>query len=147
MDYDAAMPELSERSDGFAHRYLMRCSCGGVSPISAENYYAEMTRQAHMPCRHCHGTIHFGPAVAALRDPSDPALDNEKINRLAWYHTSKTAVWPSATYANDHRAALEEMARRFRLHPEHAVEPHLDKALHVGTYEAAIENMLRRMHD
>jgi hypothetical protein len=67
---------------------------------------------------------------------------------MAWYHTSTAADWPSSTYADDLRPALEEAAVRFRfLDRGHSVERHLRKARHVGTYKAAIENMLRRMDD
>ena len=141
------MTELIERDDDFGYDYRIKCACDGISPLSAEQYCEESTNTAHMPCTHCGGSIHFGPLTAAIRDPADLALDNNQINRLAWYHTSTAADWPSSSYADEHRAALEAGARRFHLNVDSVLEQHLGKALHLGTYEAAIENMLRRMDD
>lgn len=142
------MSRLEERDDDFSYGYQMRCDCGATSPLSAADYYARNAQGSIMDCVHCQAGFNFGPAVAAIRDPRDEALDNNHVNRIAWYHTSTTAEWPSTTYADDHRRALEEVAKRFlRTSRDRLVERHLTMALHVGTYEAAIENMLRRMHD
>jgi hypothetical protein len=144
------MPVLEERHSGFNYGYWMKCECGGTSYISAADYHAEQTVDALMPCDHCDRTIHFGPAVAALRDQDDPALDNARINQLAWYHTSASRDWPSMTYASERREQLLAGARRLHLPADRVnyyVERELSLALHVGTYEAADENMLRRMHD
>lgn len=138
------MPELAERPAAFNHGYCMNCECGGTSNFSAQEYHAKATQGALMLCEHCECTIHFGPAVVALRDPDDPALDNAQIDQLAWYHTSTAADWPLNSYAAENRALLKKSARRFHL-PESSFEHLLTQALHVGTYEAAIENMLRGM--
>src|SRR5215211_3502435 len=88
-----AMPVLEDRVIDFGYGYRMKCDCGGVSYISAEDYYAERD-EAHMPCEHCPRSIYFGPAVATLRDEHDAALDNARINVLVWYHTSTSPDWP-----------------------------------------------------
>ena len=136
---------LTERSDGFNYGYAMNCACGEVSVLSAEDYFAEADG-AHMKCSHCGANIHFGIAVAALRDRNDPALNDEAVARFAWYHTSTEADWPSTDYA---RRFIEEMeqADHRPMNRDHYVSFHTTKALHLGTYETAIENMLRRMHD
>jgi|SRR6266568_233725 len=99
-------PVLEERPGGFNYGYRMNCECGRTSFISGPDYHARSTVDALMPCDHCCRMIHFGPAVAALRDPDDVALDSTRINRLAWYHTSTSPDWPSAAYAAEQRTKL-----------------------------------------
>ncbi|MGC5054705.1 hypothetical protein ACLQ2S_25005 [Micromonospora sp. DT48] len=139
----ASMPALTDRPADFAYGYRMRCECGGASDLSADDYAAEVD-EAHMPCSPCGNRIHFGRAVIALRDPADPALDNGQLNRFAWYHTSTSPDWPSPTYAQQQRQALTRGIPSMR---EEGVARLSNLALHVGTYEAAIENMLRRMRN
>lgn len=141
------MPARREQQGGFDYDYRMKCDCGGSSYLSAVDYEAELN-SARMPCEHCDRRIHFGPAVMALRNPDDPMLDNIQVSQVAWYHTSTTPEWPSVTFAEDQRATLRQATRHIR--PEQRakyVERQLNQALHVGTYEAAIENMLRRISD
>jgi hypothetical protein len=146
--HGAAVPALDEQHSGFNYGYRMNCDCDCTSYISAADYHAKTTVDALMQCNHCGRAIHFGPAIAALRDPNDPVLDNKQINRLAWYHTSTQSDWPSASYANDHRATLLAGAHHFSADRVDAYnERQLNQTLHVGTYEAAIENMLRRMRN
>ena len=59
----------------------------------------------------------------ALTDPSDVATDPAEIERLVWYHTSTRADWPPID------------------------ESPTASATHLGTFESAIENMFRRMHN
>ena len=138
--------ELLERHDGFAYHYRMMCDCGRSSVLTAADYFAEVN-QAHMQCEHCGQTIHFGRAVIALRDEQDPALDNQSVSQFTWYHTSTSEDWPSATHADRVAAQFQGLAERLGDRLQGFIERESTKALHVGTYEAAVENMLRRMHD
>ena len=137
--------ELEERRDGFAYDYRMRCECGKTSTLTAAEFVAEKNN-ALMDCEHCGEQIYFGLAVAALRDTDDPALRDECVPRLAWYHTSTAADWPAPDYAARFDSDLDEDLFFGPSRESYLVEQ-TSKALHVGTYEAAIENMLRRMHD
>lgn len=138
-------PPLIERNDGFDYDLWMACSCGLSSPLSSSAYVSG-SRQSRMACSHCGKVIHYGPAVAAIRDPEDPALDNHALNTFAWYHTSTQPDWPSVNFALDFVQAIDDSA--FLVPSREAfIAEHTSKALHVGTYEAAIENMLRRMND
>jgi hypothetical protein len=107
-------------------------------------YWERQSIDALAPCEHCGQDIHFGSAVAALRDPNDPALSNDKVAELAWYHTSTFYDWPSPGYAALVGAQLQKLSR---ILPPHIRDRELAKTLHVGTYESAIENMFRRMRD
>ncbi|MEU2142075.1 hypothetical protein [Nocardia rhamnosiphila] len=68
---------------------------------------------------------------------------------LYWYHSSTHAVWPDRDF--DPAAQLtDETKRRMESQTgpgavERWAARQKSKALHVGTYEAAIESMLRRM--
>jgi hypothetical protein len=142
------MSALEEQHRGFNDGYRMTCECGGNSYISGADYHVRSTIDARMPCEHCDRTIHFGPAVAALRNRDDQMLDNDRINRLAWYHSSTQSDWPSPSYAAEREAAIRAIGRDLLGDRVDAfIERQLNQTLHVGTYEAAIENMLRRMVD
>ncbi|RFA06626.1 hypothetical protein B7R21_19275 [Subtercola boreus] len=74
------------------------------------------------------------------------------MREMSWYHTSTEPNWPAR--ALDPISRLTEVTKeRMRAVGsdgksfERWAEGQLAKALHVGTYEAAIENMLRRMSD
>ncbi len=125
----------------------MACECGQPTFVTAETYFREETNEARVPCDHCGGTVHFGPSVALLRQEDDPALDNREVSHLAWYHTSTWPDWPSPAHRSRTEAMLRELGDRLPVNLNDAIERETTKALHVGTYEAAIENMLRRMHN
>lgn len=122
----------------------MKCGCGGVSYLAPDDYAAE-ANGAHMPCEHCDNSIHFGPAVAALREREDPALCD--VSAFAWYHTTTSPDWPSLDYAKHFAKELTWVDRSFGPSRESYIAEQTSKALHLGTYETAIENMLRRMKD
>ncbi len=79
-------------------------------------------------------------------DPDDPALADEVVAELVWYHTSTQSDWPKHDF---NPAAELTQETRLRMGGDHHVaawaERQRAKALHVGTYEAAIHNMLRRI--
>ena len=81
-------------------------------------------------------------------DLDDRALDEDKIAQFAWYHTTTLPDWPSRNF--DPAADLTSETRR-RIGGAKQVAAwaarQRGKALHVGTYESAIHNMLRRMDD
>lgn len=87
-----------------------------------------------------------GPEVDA--DRADPALDGGRIAEYFWYHTSTHSDWPSDDYnpaaglLPDWRDVMggDRLADKW-------VAGQRAKALHIGTYEAAVHNMLRRMAD
>jgi hypothetical protein len=86
------------------------------------------------------------PRVAV--DPHDLALTHNTVARLTWYHTSTQPDWPTPDF--DPAAELTEETRQRMGGDGHVARwaaRQRAKALHVGTYEAAIHNMLRRIDD
>jgi hypothetical protein len=144
----STMRDLIERPVSFRYRYNMKCEhCSGITPLSASTYYREQCHSARMKCAHCPYDIHYGPLAMALRDTADPVLDDQLALCTAWYHTSTDSCWP----ARGRKMAAAEIAFLRRTVLDHAAEHvrdrHENQALHLGTYEAAIESMLRKMRD
>jgi len=139
--------DLVERPVSFEYGYNMNCArCGGVTALTSTDYHRELNG-ARVPCAHCTADIHFGPAVMALRNADDPALDDQMMCSVTWYHTSTAPGWPCSSHPMPPAAA----ALLARMMPGDVAGPvrerHETQALHLGTYEAAIESMLRRMRD
>lgn len=139
--------DLIERPVSFDYGYNMACAnCGEITALASIDYYRERNG-AHVRCEHCKNYIHFGPAVMALRNADDPVLDDQVACNVAWYHSSTDPEWPGNGRPMPPSAAgflarvmLDDEVQLVRDHYE-------TQALHLGTYEAAIESMLRRMRD
>lgn len=139
---------LIERPIDFAHGYRMRCEhCSASNWLTAKDYAARP--EAIMTCSGCKEDFNFGPAVIDLRSPTDAALDDSQLPQLAWYHTTKDSEWPQIKKPpqDDLVNHLRDRARW----SEEKIDAHRqideNQALHLGTYEAAIESMLRRMNE
>lgn len=84
--------------------------------------------------------------------PDDPVRRDSEVRRVCWYHSSTHKDWPSAAF--DPAAQLTETTKR-RMERmgsgpgavERWAARQRAKALHVGTYAAAIENVFRRIRD
>jgi hypothetical protein len=139
--------DLIERSVSFRYGYNMTCEhCDGITPLTADTYHRER-HHARIKCAHCPADIHYGPYAMTLRDADDPVLNDETALRAAWYHTSTAPGWPTrnrpltpeqAEFIS--RVTSDDVADSIR-------QRHENQALHLGTYEAAIESMLRKMRD
>jgi hypothetical protein len=138
------MARFVERQITFGYDFRMRCnSCGQTSILSGADYIRlDNENDAHMECDHCDDSIHFGPLAAGIRDQNDPALDDGMLSRFSWYHSSPYANWPNTDCERDMKAMFStSRARALMGDPEPYLQAQLDKALHLGTYEAAIENV------
>jgi hypothetical protein len=142
------MCDLVERPVSFRYGYNMQCeTCGRLTPLSASTYYREQGHSARIKCPHCRGDIHYGPYALALRDAGDPALDDQAALSTAWYHTSTFSCWPpSGRPMTPTEAAFLSQVTPDSV-TEHVRERHEHQAMHLGTYEAAIESMLRKMRE
>lgn len=141
------MRDLIERPVNFRYGYNVTCGhCGGVTPLTADTYHRERD-SARIKCAHCPHNIHYGPYVMTLREVHDPVLDDEEALSVAWYHTSTHAGWPP----HGRPLTPQEVGFLSRVVPDDVAESvrerHENQSLHLGTYEAAIESMLRRMRD
>jgi hypothetical protein len=129
----------------------MRCgSCRHDWHVSAE--WNDRFNQALETCPTC-GTDCQGEDRPDFCVVPDEPLHNDGVTREHyWYHSSTHSNWPDRDF--DPAAGLTEITKR---HMEAtsgapgAVERWADrqksKALHLGSYEAAIENLFRRMRN
>lgn len=98
--------------------WLLCPSCTSRTRMS----FSECSAGATVQCENCGADLSTrDPLDCAVAAVDDPALHADSIAVLSWFHTSTWQIWPP----------MKES-------PEVA-------AIHLGTYEAAVENMLRRM--
>ncbi|CAM4034701.1 hypothetical protein TSST111916_19065 [Tsukamurella strandjordii] len=99
-------------------------------------------------CPGCGVNCESEDAPRVTVDPDDVALDDQLVTSLFWYHTSTYPDWPTTNF--DPAAHLDPVVQQMMggagAVADWSVRQRA-KALHVGTYEAAVENMLRRITD
>lgn len=137
---------------GFSYSFWFKCSaCLSRVEVDAQLYERQSTQQAgYSMCNKCGTELDIRrPHVRALRDPDDVAAQTDQVERLFWYHSSRYESWPNLdAYANDVAAEAKRTAERFPMFDaDRRVATKLALAVHLGTYEAAIENILRRLAD
>jgi hypothetical protein len=146
------LPDPKRLSDqplaGFDYNFWFVCeSCGVRVCVGSDDYERQSTMQASYPLCKCGVEIDISEASPALRHPDDVALQDALIDKMYWYHSSRYEKWPdTAAYTEDVTNAINEI-RFAGVDHQRMVRGRLALALHVGTYEAAIENMLRRICD
>lgn len=126
-----------------------RMLCG----ICAREWLVELDwidrwEQGREVCPGCGTTCEHENAPRATVNPDDLALDADKIAQFAWYHTTTLPDWPTRDL--DPAADLTPETRRMMGGAKRVAAwaaRQRGKALHVGTYESAVHNMLRRMRD
>lgn len=120
--------------------------CGEAWTASLD--WIDCWEQAGEKCPGCDATCEVENSPQVTVDPHDTALDDDRVAALAWYHTSTQPDWPTKDF--DPAADLTADIRK-RMGGEARVaawaERQRAKALHVGTYEAAVHNMFRRIQD
>lgn len=138
---------MIEREVDFTHGYRMLCEhCGRSNWLSADRYAG--SSEAMTTCSSCEEDFNFGRAVIDLRDPRDPALDDSYLPLFFWYHTSTDPDWPrvSKPLTCDEISYLQRAGWSKEKIERHCLV-YENQAFHLGTYEAAIESMLRRMNE
>lgn len=138
--------ELTDRVPDFCRRRHTRCASCGHEDAFDDDWFDRWGR-GHETCPRCGADCEQEHATRVAPDPCDPALDDGVVPTLSWWHTSTHADWPSASY--EPPASVVESLRQHLgdLGADRWARRQKTKALHVGTYEAAIHNMLRRCSD
>ncbi|WP_129658114.1 hypothetical protein [Rothia uropygialis] len=136
-----------ERPIDFSRERHMLCGgCGHRFVVDLD--WIDRWEQSREKCPGCGLTCENEEAPRVTVDPGDLALDDDRVAQLSWYHTSTQPDWPARDF--DPAADLTSETRLMMGGDERVAawtaRQHA-KALHVGTYEAAVHNMLRRMRD
>jgi hypothetical protein len=135
-----------ERQIDFSHGRLMLCGACTHRWV-VDLAWVDRWERGEETCPRCGVSCEHEDSPRVTVDPDDPALD-DRVTRLHWYHTSTQPDWPSGNY--DPAACLSAQSRKM-MGGDHRVREwaarQQAKALHVGTYEAAVHNMLRRIRD
>ncbi|MGA6209308.1 hypothetical protein ACPESR_31580 [Nocardia testacea] len=130
----------------FDFNYWFDCECGQRVRVSAPTYALQCEEdEPYLDCD-CGAAIDLSKARPGLRDLGDIDCEDAQVDQHLWYHTSYYQDWPSPSYRDDIAAQIKLSLLPSHQHEE-AVDGKTSLALHLGTYAAAVENMLRRMHD
>ena len=140
---------------GFDYSYWFDCvTCGTRVNIAADLYELQTVHTSSRPaadfsrCGRCGTEVDVTQVRPVLRNPNDIALQDDCVAMLYWYHSSPYERWPDT---EAYGAAFKERIAKGPIHGpftlEQLLEQHTSRAVHIGSYEAAIENMLRRLHD
>lgn len=127
-------------------RYMLCGQCGHRWMVDLD--WIDRWEQAQERCPGCGETCERETAPRVTADSGDPALNDDLVSRLVWYHTSTEPGWPVRNF--DPAFGLTDDVRQMMGGDNRVArwaERQRAKALHVGTYEAAIHNMLRRIDD
>lgn len=136
-----------ERRIDFSRDRRMLCgSCGHGFLVDLD--WIDLWEQSGEKCPGCGLTCEHEDPPRVTVDPDDPALNDAEVTRFSWYHTSTQPDWPTRDFYP--AAVLTPETRRMMGGDQRVAEwaaRQRAKALHVGTYEAAVHNMLRRIRD
>lgn len=128
----------------------MRCGSCRHEWLAAAEWLIRFN-QALVGCPNCDTDCRGEDRPDFCADPDEPMRDDAALRNVYWYHSSTHENWPDREF--NPAAVLTDVARE-RLEAasgrgavERWAARQKAKALHVGTYEAAIENMFRRMRD
>ncbi|WP_139319514.1 hypothetical protein [Gordonia sp. CNJ-863] len=133
---------------GFDYSLWFSCAaCGTRIAVGADEYSLQEAGEMAYPGCSCGCEIDISSAQPVIRSVDDPVVDDVAVDQVEWYHSSCTRDWPNAEL---YRASLVSQLAASAL-PTSDVQQMLTwktgLALHLGTYEAAVENMLRRAAD
>ncbi|WP_066903899.1 hypothetical protein [Millisia brevis] len=142
---------MSERPVDFDRLRYMRCwTCAHEWEVDAA--WLARFDTGDEPCPKCGTDCTSEHRPDFWVRPQNPARYDDTVRAWYWYHSSTHAVWPDRDF--DPAAQLTDETKRRMEHDgltpgavERWAARQKSKALHIGTYEAAIENMLRRMND
>lgn len=132
---------------GFDYDFTFTCPNDHRVVVPAEQYELQTCGKADLPLCECGAEVDVRELSPTLRNVNDPALLDDSVEHLIWYHTSTYRDWPDR---EAHRANVRAEVARL-VAPNHERRRRLDLgmslALHVGSYESAIDNMMRRIDE
>jgi hypothetical protein len=133
---------------GFDYDFTVACPhCTRRNVVPAELHERATCGEAGLPRCQCGAELDVDNLPPVLRDLNDPALQDESVDQLIWYHTSTYEHWPDReAYRAQVLAGIATMAAPAYVQRQ-ALEQRMALAVHAGTYESAIDNMLRRIGD
>lgn len=136
-----------ERPINFERPRRLRCgSCRHEWRVTPE--WLDRFNQALEACPVCGTDCQSEDRPDFCAEPEDPSHDDSAVRGSHWYHSSTHENWPDRKF--DPATGLDDVTKRRMEARGCGVAAWADrqrtKALHVGTYEAAIENMFRRMN-
>lgn len=135
------------RGFDFNYDFWFDCVCERRVQVPAITYDLQCQGNEPYPVCGCGETIDISEAKPTVRDPSDIDHHDEEVDRHVWYHSSIYPDWPSLpAFRRDLAADLLNSLLEVDQH-EKAIDEQSSSALHLGTYAAAVENMMRRTHD
>ena len=125
-------------------RHMGHDRCGYTGIVELEWY--ERYREGAHGCPGCGAEGEMDDSLKFTGDLADPVLEDSVLTAVTWFHTSTRSDWPAPV---DFSTVLTDETRRMMGEESAArwVTGQSSKALHVGTYESAVHNMLRRMSD
>lgn len=142
---------LIERAVHFERFRRMRCGTCGYQ-WDASPQWLESFDGGDEVCPECGANCEAEGRPGFWVAPNDPSFDDSQVRGSYWYHTSNDANWPDRDF--DPTAVLTDVSKkRYESHSSDGrglarwATRQKSKAMHLGTYEAAIENMFRRMQD
>jgi hypothetical protein len=136
-----------ERLIDFSRDRQMLCGgCGRRLVVDLD--WIDRWEQGGEKCPGCGLTCEHDDAPRVTVDPDDPTLDDDRVATVSWYHTSTQPDWPTR---DCNLAADPTPETRMMMSGDEPVAASAarrrGKALHIGTYEAAVHNMLRRIRN
>lgn len=144
------LPDGSGHPNGFDfnYDYWFGCECGQRNQVPSARYVSLMeSSDPDLVCA-CGEPIDIGDSEPILRDLDDIDCVSADVDKHLWYHSTIHQDWPSfASYDRHIRGeygGIEEWDPDFR---DKVIREKSSVAVHVGTYAAAVENMMRRMTD
>jgi hypothetical protein len=147
----SAIEPVDHPPTGFSYSYWFSCTgCRGRVEVNGDLFELQCTGQADFSVCACGTAVDVTDQSPTLRNTEDIALQTDSVARLVWYHSGRYEHWPDlkAYTAEVTAMAMQTTARFERLiDPDRLIATKLSLALHLGTYEATIENLLRRLED
>lgn len=141
---------MNERAINFERLRRMRCgSCRHEWLVTAE--WLVRFNQAVVGCPNCDTDCQGEDRPDFCVDPDEPLRDDAAVRSVYWYHSSTHENWPdldfnpAADFTDVTRQRMEAISGPGSV--DRWATRQKAKALHIGTYEAAIESMFRRTRD